>query len=67
MPKCQGKRLPFKPDGTFGLERLIVRRLFLAGGNDGGVPSGDLLEFKGAIFGTTKGKANGGTVYRIVP
>jgi hypothetical protein len=39
-----------------------------AGGNDGSVPSGDLIEHGGAIFGTTQGSITGhSTVYKIVP
>jgi hypothetical protein len=39
-----------------------------AGGNDGSVPSGELLKHGNTVFGTTQGGANGpATVYQIIP
>jgi uncharacterized repeat protein (TIGR03803 family) len=54
---------PAQPGGTWTLTPLHQ----FAGGNDGAVPGGDLLEINGVIFGTTQGSTNGGTVYKIVP
>jgi uncharacterized repeat protein (TIGR03803 family) len=54
---------PPQPGGTWTITSLHQ----FAGGNDGAVPGGDLLEINGVIFGTTQGSTNGGTVYTIVP
>jgi uncharacterized repeat protein (TIGR03803 family) len=54
---------PAQPGGTWTLTPLHQ----FAGGNDGAVPGGDLLEINGAIFGTTQGSTNAGTVYKIIP
>jgi uncharacterized repeat protein (TIGR03803 family) len=55
---------PAEQGGTWTLTPLHQ----FAGGNDGSVPSGELLKRGDTIFGTTLGGAGGpGTVYEIIP
>jgi hypothetical protein len=61
---------PTEPGGSWTLTPLHQ----FGGGDDGGAPSGDLLQLDGAIFGTTQGTSSStgtvtssGTVYRVVP
>lgn len=55
---------PAEQGGTWTLTPLHQ----FAGGNDGSVPSGELLKRGNAVFGTTQGGVNGpATVYKIIP
>jgi hypothetical protein len=55
---------PTEQGGTWTLTPLHQ----FAGGNDGSVPSGELLKRGTAIFGTTQGGVGGpGSVYKIIP